>query len=480
MEKSEEIIKDLVHDYIELDEESKKIIDTPEFQRLRRIRSLTSLYLFPSGNHSRFEHSLGTMKLSLEFFKGIKESFQEERVKIGDTRELEYYKDNFKIAALLHDLGVGPLSSIGNSFYNKEEIGNYLKIKCDELLLEYNKIFGSDLGSEQERMSCYFILSKMAKIIRNNRNIDLEFILRMIIGNKYPKTEEDKTYWCRNIFIELLNNKTFDLKKLDSLIRDNFMSGTPAPIIDLKKLINSIYVRNHKICFMPEGISALQSLIECRDGLYAQVYNHYIPLYTNYITEEIIRYLKGEINWQDYFSCEAVTTLLISDGDIEALLNDKYRKMINKEDIRDYIKNIFPQLYSRKFLKPVWKTVYEYNNFLENEIEDDYLIEKLKEELLGDNKRNIREKIVNELREKLDLRPGELFIIASSNKFENNLIKGNITIAIDGKEKSLWNLLPQRDYRKNGNIDFYIFGPEDKKNEIKKSFIKIIREYFSV
>ena len=111
------------------------------------------------------------------FFKGIKESFQEERVKVGDTRELEYYKDNFKIAALLHDLGVGPLSSIGNSFYNKEEIGNYLKIKCDELLLEYNKIFGSDLGSEQERMSCYFILSKMAKIIFNNRNIDLEFIL---------------------------------------------------------------------------------------------------------------------------------------------------------------------------------------------------------------------------------------------------------------------------------------------------------------
>ncbi|MCJ8341877.1 MAG: dGTP triphosphohydrolase [Cetobacterium sp.] len=479
MEKSK-IIKDLVHDYIELDNECLNIIDTPEFQRLRRIRQLTSNYLFPSGNHSRFEHALGIMKLSMIFYEGIEESFEKERSLINDLKEKDYYKDNFKIASLLHELGEAPLSNIGNSFYNKEEIGNYLKIKCDELLLNYESIFNNEYGTLKERMTCYFILSKMYKIIRSNKYIDLEFILRMIIGNKYIKSEEDKNYWCKNIFIELLNGKTFDMQKLDSLMRDNYMCGYPAAKIDVKKLINSIYIKNHKISFKPEGISALQSLVDSRDDLYVWVYNHYIPLYTNYITEEIIRFLKGEINWQDYFSCEAITKTLITDGDIENLLNDKYRKFLLKEDIRDYIQNVLPQLYGRKFLKPVWKTVYEYNSFMENEIEDDDLIEKVKKELVEEKNRGLRDKILGEMREELGIKNGELFIIPSSNKYENHKIKGNILITVDGKEKSLWNILPQKDYKKMGSIDFYIYGPEERKKDIKKIFVKIIKNYYSL
>ncbi|MGL4868413.1 MAG: hypothetical protein ACRC4S_07185 [Cetobacterium sp.] len=64
----EKVVKDLVHKYVTLDDECQKIVDTPSFQRLKNIKQLTAGYLFPSATHTRFEHSLGVMKLALDFF----------------------------------------------------------------------------------------------------------------------------------------------------------------------------------------------------------------------------------------------------------------------------------------------------------------------------------------------------------------------------------------------------------------------------
>lgn len=62
------VVKDLVHSYIEIDEVLQEIIDTPSFQRLRRVKQLSCSYIFPSTNHTRYEHSLGVMQLACEFF----------------------------------------------------------------------------------------------------------------------------------------------------------------------------------------------------------------------------------------------------------------------------------------------------------------------------------------------------------------------------------------------------------------------------
>lgn len=39
------IIKDLVHEYITIDEKIQKIVDTKEFQRLKRVKQLTAVYI---------------------------------------------------------------------------------------------------------------------------------------------------------------------------------------------------------------------------------------------------------------------------------------------------------------------------------------------------------------------------------------------------------------------------------------------------
>ena len=94
-------IADPIHKFIRFTDLEKKIIDSVVFQRLRRIKQLAGAHLvYPAAQHSRFEHSLGTMHvagLAGEHLFSIgaieKESIQELRV-----------------ASLLHDIGHGPFS----------------------------------------------------------------------------------------------------------------------------------------------------------------------------------------------------------------------------------------------------------------------------------------------------------------------------------------------------------------------------------
>ena len=98
----EKVFKDPVHRYIHVrDQVIWDLIKTCEFQRLRRIKQLGTLYLaFHSAEHSRFNHSLGVYEIV--------------RRMIENFREYKEWDDKNRLlamsAALLHDLGHGPFS----------------------------------------------------------------------------------------------------------------------------------------------------------------------------------------------------------------------------------------------------------------------------------------------------------------------------------------------------------------------------------
>ena len=92
---SGKLVRDAVHGDIELEPIEVELMDTPEFQRLRRIRQLGTAYLvYPSATHTRFEHSLGTSWIACRMVEVLRRTWSisaDEAVSI-------------RIAALLHDI----------------------------------------------------------------------------------------------------------------------------------------------------------------------------------------------------------------------------------------------------------------------------------------------------------------------------------------------------------------------------------------
>ena len=93
------IVYDSIHKYMEFDELSLKIIDTPEFQKLRSIKQLGLCYLvFPGASHNRFEHSLGVSHLCGIMISKLQKDQPELNISDRDVLLV-------RVAGLVHDIG---------------------------------------------------------------------------------------------------------------------------------------------------------------------------------------------------------------------------------------------------------------------------------------------------------------------------------------------------------------------------------------
>ena len=115
MYKKEKFIRDSVYGDINLSEFEVRVMDMPQFQRIRRIKQLGLINLiYPGANHSRFEHCIGTMNLATKL-----------------ATNLDLSKDEIelvRISGLLHDVGHGPFSHVSEgvlSFPHEELRRNY-------------------------------------------------------------------------------------------------------------------------------------------------------------------------------------------------------------------------------------------------------------------------------------------------------------------------------------------------------------------
>ena len=108
-------IWDSVWGQIELTEEEWELINTPAFQRLRRIHQLAmTMLVFPGATHTRFEHSLGTFHVADRIGRRL--------VHLANLGESDAFTDGdarlTRLASLLHDIGHGPFSHVADPFLN--------------------------------------------------------------------------------------------------------------------------------------------------------------------------------------------------------------------------------------------------------------------------------------------------------------------------------------------------------------------------
>lgn len=172
---------DPIHGVIRITKLEKKIIDHPLFQRLRDVRQNTFLYkVFPSAMHSRFEHSVGVMHLSYEILKNLDLNALIYKRKNEDVNLFLDIKklpvtlvQELRIAALLHDVGHGPLAHQFDSFALDK---SKFKEKCKtERINIYDKIISLTLDDKKklthEQVSCIFI-KKIIDDLKKSSNDD--------------------------------------------------------------------------------------------------------------------------------------------------------------------------------------------------------------------------------------------------------------------------------------------------------------------
>ncbi|MDY6965441.1 MAG: HD domain-containing protein [Halobacteriota archaeon] len=256
-------IRDPVYGFIPLNEWEKKIIDHPDFQRLRRIRQLgLTDMVYPGATHTRFEHSLGVMHLATLLFDSIVSNDANKRIleeNVGYNEEgMGRDKQLIRLSALLHDVGHAPFS------HASEEI--------------MPKINRKHKPYKHEDYTSVIIKNSLKEVIENhqinrtNYKIEAEEVAALIEGNADILGER--------IFWKVLISSQLDADRGDYLLRDSHHIGVKYGIYDYLRLINTLAVgigpeSEEAILGVDEGgWHVAESLIISRYQMFTQVYFH--------------------------------------------------------------------------------------------------------------------------------------------------------------------------------------------------------------
>lgn len=306
-------ILDPLHGDVKLSEIEKWCLSNPLFSRLRYIKQNTFLYyVFPSANHTRFEHSIGVMHMAGKIFDSCKENFatgDKKRLKYSQQKESFFnlrrlndlepiYYQELRLAGLLHDLGHGPMSHLFDGF--SISANKFLQfVKEEKALKKYLGGFKALIKSnliEHEILSCAFIFSLIADLKEVSKKdtkkfsdsakklinaISAERIVAMIEpkfqGLDDKLIDEEKNDYT-NFFSKIITAFPIDADRMDYLIRDSYFTGVTYGIYDLNRIYSSFQARRDKkkveLVFKESGLDAILRFIQSRTHLYNQVYFH--------------------------------------------------------------------------------------------------------------------------------------------------------------------------------------------------------------
>jgi HD superfamily phosphohydrolase len=223
-------ITDPVHKYIRFSQVEKQLIDSPAFQRLRRIRQLAGAHLvYPSAQHSRFEHSLGAMHIA-----GL----------AGETLLGKGYIDHadvvqdLRLAALLHDIGHGPFSHLF------------------EEVLEYN------CNTSHEELGKKIIIQSEIADVLERYGSSAHQICRLSFG-------QSKVNFMNEI---ISGGLSADI--MDYLPRDGLFTGAEYAKLDYHRLVSSLEVSKNRLAINRSALNSLESMLISRYEMFKAVYFH--------------------------------------------------------------------------------------------------------------------------------------------------------------------------------------------------------------
>lgn len=231
MAKFEKVFLDPVHNPIRIEDPIiHQLINTSEFQRLRRIKQLGNvMFTFHGAEHSRFSHCLGVYSIA----RRITERFTEFFPEAWNPAENQITQ----CAALLHDLGHGAYSHT------------------------FERLFDTD----HEAVTREIITSPETEVNQVLRQVSADFPEKVasVISHDYPNQQ----------VVQLISSQ-IDADRMDYLLRDAYFTGVTYGQFDLTRILNSMVPIENDIAFRFNGARSVEDYVISRYQMYMQVYFH--------------------------------------------------------------------------------------------------------------------------------------------------------------------------------------------------------------
>ena len=228
--------RDPIHNIISLDESVPEdrlivdLIDSAEFQRLRRIKQLgLAMFTYQGAEHSRFTHSIGVMHVMTRALNllGSHHAISDEARVVG------------RAGALLHDLGHGPLSHVVEKVFHFHHEDWTRRIVLDDAT-EVNQIL-----SNFDRQ----LPEKLASLYQHNYS---------------------------PAFVSQLVSSQLDCDRMDYLLRDSLMTGAKYGLYDLEWVLHALRIDEpcDRIYVEAKGLYSVEEYLQARYYMFRQVYFH--------------------------------------------------------------------------------------------------------------------------------------------------------------------------------------------------------------
>ncbi|XP_067856867.1 deoxynucleoside triphosphate triphosphohydrolase SAMHD1 [Heptranchias perlo] len=305
------VFNDPIHGHIEIHPLLVRIIDTPQFQRLRFIKQLGGTYfVFSGASHNRFEHSIGVGYLAGQLVKALSERQPELRISHRDILCVQ-------IAGLCHDLGHGPFSHMFD--------GSFIPLTRKDLKWQHE--------DASLAMFEHLISSNGLEVVLKSHGLvlpeDLVFIKEQIGGPTTEATSNGEgcsatgSVWPykgrpkeKSFLYEIVANKVngIDVDKWDYIARDCYYLGIRNNF-DFERFLKFARVcevgKKKHICTRDKEAGDMYNMFHTRNTLHRRAYQHrVVNIIESMISEALVMADKHiEISGADGKLCTISTAI---------------------------------------------------------------------------------------------------------------------------------------------------------------------------
>lgn len=286
-------IKDPVHGYIELDALEENVVDSPWFQRLRRVKQndVCSI-VYPTMLTTRFEHSLGAMHLAGAC---IRAALEDEASRENVSKFLRFLEGELRVLGIevstpalpvfarrcarmygaLHDIGHPPYSHLIESCFTAVEIGlpastaaHWHEANGEEIVRRHLPASVAATGENAH------VLRVVAELARKDLSAPALLAIKHLVDS------------------------VVDVDRMDFVLRDGRASGSEFGTYDLRRLVSSFRVHVVELNGAPQqlllrplnkSLSAIESLIQERYKLYRWVLFHHRVMQSRALMRFVMR-----------------------------------------------------------------------------------------------------------------------------------------------------------------------------------------------